>query len=51
MEYLLLETRGPVAVVTINRPQALNALCSALLEELRETFRGLAGMKPCAPWC
>ena len=42
MEYLLLETRGPVAVVTINRPQALNALCSALLEELRETFGAMA---------
>ena len=34
MEYILLKTEGPVGVVTLNRPKALNALNSALLHEL-----------------
>lgn len=35
-QYLLVETRGPVGVITLNRPQALNALCDALTAELAE---------------
>ena len=31
---ILVETRGPVGLVTLNRPQALNALCDALVREL-----------------
>jgi enoyl-CoA hydratase len=31
---ILVETRGKVGVVTFNRPQALNALCDALVREL-----------------
>ena len=31
---ILVETRGPVGLVTLNRPQALNALCDALIREL-----------------
>ena len=31
---ILVEHRGPVAVITLNRPQALNALCNELTEEL-----------------
>ncbi len=34
--YLLVERRGPVGLVTLNRPQALNALCDALTAELAE---------------
>ena len=33
-ETLIVETRGPVTVITLNRPQALNALNSTVLEEL-----------------
>ena len=33
-ENLLVETRGNVGLITLNRPQALNALCAALIEEL-----------------
>jgi enoyl-CoA hydratase len=33
-ENLLVEKRGSVAIVTLNRPQALNALCQALMDEL-----------------
>ena len=33
-EHILLETRGAVGLVTLNRPEALNALCAALIEEL-----------------
>ena len=33
-ENILVERRGPVGLVTLNRPQALNALCAALIEEL-----------------
>jgi enoyl-CoA hydratase len=35
---LLVETRGSVTLVTLNRPQALNALNSAVLEELIAAF-------------
>ncbi|MGH6969651.1 MAG: enoyl-CoA hydratase, partial [Stellaceae bacterium] len=33
-ENILVETRGAVGLVTLNRPQALNALCDALVREL-----------------
>lgn len=33
-EYLLIERRGPVALITLNRPKALNALCNAVTVEL-----------------
>ena len=33
-EHILAETRGAVGIVTLNRPEALNALCAALIEEL-----------------
>ncbi|MEN0137364.1 MAG: enoyl-CoA hydratase-related protein, partial [Rhodococcus sp. (in: high G+C Gram-positive bacteria)] len=32
--YLRVERRGPVALITLDRPKALNALCDALTEEL-----------------
>ncbi|GEO83667.1 MULTISPECIES: enoyl-CoA hydratase [Alphaproteobacteria] len=35
-ETLLLETRGRVAIITLNRPQALNALNSTVLIEMRQ---------------
>ncbi|TCD04830.1 enoyl-CoA hydratase [Erythrobacteraceae bacterium CFH 75059] len=37
-ETIATETRGPVTLVTLNRPQALNALSSAVLEELIAAF-------------
>lgn len=33
-ENILVETRGSVGLITLNRPKALNALCAALIEEL-----------------
>ena len=33
-EHILVETRGAVGIVTLNRPEALNALCAKLIEEL-----------------
>jgi enoyl-CoA hydratase len=33
-ENILVETKGAVGVITLNRPKALNALCKALIEEL-----------------
>ena len=33
-EYILVETRGPVGLITLNRPKALNALCAGLIVEL-----------------
>ena len=32
--HILVETRGAVGLVTLHRPEALNALCSPLIEEL-----------------
>ncbi len=37
-ETILVETRGAVTLVTLNRPQALNALNSTVLEELIDAF-------------
>ncbi|WP_416796455.1 enoyl-CoA hydratase [Ciceribacter azotifigens] len=39
-ETLLVEVRGRVAIVTLNRPQALNALNSTVMEELRQVLAG-----------
>jgi enoyl-CoA hydratase len=33
-ENIIVETKGRVGVVTLNRPKALNALCAALIDEL-----------------
>ena len=33
-EYIIVERRGRVGVITLNRPEALNALCSPLIAEL-----------------
>jgi enoyl-CoA hydratase len=37
-ENILVETRGRVGVITLNRPKALNALCAALIEELGQAI-------------
>jgi enoyl-CoA hydratase len=37
-ENIIVETRGPVGLITLNRPQALNALCEALVEELNKAL-------------
>ncbi len=37
---ILTETEGQVAVIRLNRPQALNALCDQLMEELGQALRG-----------
>jgi enoyl-CoA hydratase len=38
-EHILVETRGAVGLITLNRPQALNALCDALMIELGTALR------------
>ncbi len=40
---ILVERQGKVGIVTLNRPQALNALCAALIEELGRAFDDLEG--------
>ena len=35
---ILVETRGAVGLITLNRPQAMNALCAALIEELGQAI-------------
>ena len=37
-ENILVETRGAVGLVALNRPQALNALCDALIRELAQAL-------------
>lgn len=34
LQYILTEKRGKVALITLNRPKALNALCDGLIKEL-----------------
>ncbi|GAB4149134.1 MAG: enoyl-CoA hydratase-related protein [Planctomycetota bacterium] len=43
MENVLCERDGPLAVVTVNRPQKLNALDGATIDELASVFRALSG--------
>lgn len=38
MEFVTYETEGAVGIITINRPKALNALNSQVLDDLNETF-------------
>ena len=35
-EHILVETRGPVGLITLNRPKAMNALCAELAREIAE---------------
>lgn len=37
-ENILVETRGPVGLITLNRPQALNALNAALVSEMAQAL-------------
>jgi len=41
MEFVLYEQKNDYAIVTINRPKALNALNSAVLKELEAVFRSI----------
>lgn len=40
MEFINYEVEDKVGVITINRPKALNALNSAVLDELSQTLDG-----------
>jgi len=39
-EHIIVETRGRVGLITLNRPQALNALCTPLIRELAAALDG-----------
>jgi enoyl-CoA hydratase len=39
-ENILVETHGPVGLIRLNRPKALNALCDALMNELTQALSG-----------
>ena len=38
--HIIVETRGQVGLITLNRPKALNALCSEMMIELGRALRG-----------
>lgn len=38
MEFITYEVEGQIGIITINRPKALNALNSAVLDELDKTL-------------
>ncbi|MDA1183039.1 MAG: enoyl-CoA hydratase-related protein [Acidobacteria bacterium] len=42
---LIIEDRGPARIITINRPQVLNALNAAVITALSEAFHALAAEK------
>ncbi len=48
---ILVETHGRVGLVRLNRPQALNALNSALIEELNQALGAFDAIRPSARWC
>ena len=37
--HILTETKGKVGLITLNRPKALNALCSDLFTEINDALR------------
>jgi enoyl-CoA hydratase len=39
-EHIIVETRGPVGLITLNRPKALNALCDGLVREVGAALDG-----------
>src|ERR1700730_14863695 len=39
---ILVETHGRVGLIRLNRPEALNALCDALMRELKAQFHTFA---------
>ena len=39
-EHILVETRGKVGLITLNRPKALNALCTPLINEINVVLDG-----------
>ena len=39
-EMILTEVEGRVAIIRLNRPKALNALCVQLMDELGQALRG-----------
>ena len=41
MGFVLYEQKGAIGVITINRPEALNALNSQVLEDLESTFKSV----------
>jgi len=45
-ETVTVEDRGPVRIVTINRPEVLNALNEQVVAELSRVFEALSGPKP-----
>ena len=48
---ILVERRGAVGIVTLNRPQALNALNAALIAELGRRFDDLEATMRSARSC
>ncbi|HXM84949.1 MAG TPA: enoyl-CoA hydratase [Stellaceae bacterium] len=42
-ENILIESRGAVGLITLNRPKALNALCDALIRELGQALDAFEG--------
>ena len=42
-ETIIVETKGKVGIIRLNRPQALNALNAALIGELGRAFDDLEG--------
>ncbi|NQT63891.1 MAG: enoyl-CoA hydratase/isomerase family protein [Candidatus Marinimicrobia bacterium] len=43
MEFVMVEVKGGIATVTLDRPEKLNALNAVVLDELEETFQGIKG--------
>ncbi|MGE4218261.1 MAG: enoyl-CoA hydratase [Alphaproteobacteria bacterium] len=37
-ENIIVDTRGPVGLITLNRPKAMNALCAALVREMGQAL-------------
>ena len=48
-EMILTAVEGRVAIIRLNRPKALNALCDPLMDELAQALRGYDADPPSPP--
>lgn len=50
-ETILLDIHGKVGLITLNRPQALNALNAQIVGEINQALTSSSAIRTSAAWC